>query len=241
MEIKELPIEILKLQNAQEPDQKLINSIKELGLLQPILVYETENQYEVVAGTRRLLACKYLGYKTIPCIVLKKNEYSIPLSENYNRSENIILAYHILSNLKDNKKLLKEKFGLSKSKISRILSIEKLIAEFYAMLEKNEIKPNVAFELATLNIQDQKDIFNKYVNKELKLTVKNIRSYKKQKPPKEILQEIADILETEQEYTKSKLEDIINYLKDIYLKEKDEDKKQKILKTIEILTEVNND
>ncbi len=47
----------------------LCNSIKENGLLQPIIVRLSGNKFEVVAGNRRLEACKRLHWVKIPCLV----------------------------------------------------------------------------------------------------------------------------------------------------------------------------
>ena len=49
--------------------EELKASIKEKGVLQPILVRPAENEYEVVAGQRRLWACRALGLEEIPAIV----------------------------------------------------------------------------------------------------------------------------------------------------------------------------
>ncbi|MFR1214314.1 MAG: ParB/RepB/Spo0J family partition protein [Acutalibacteraceae bacterium] len=48
----------------------LSNSIKESGLLQPLTVRRIgANQYELIAGERRLRACRIAGFKTVSCIV----------------------------------------------------------------------------------------------------------------------------------------------------------------------------
>jgi len=51
----------------------LANSIKENGLLQPILVkIKNKTKFELIAGQRRLLACKKLGWEKIPAIIFEK-------------------------------------------------------------------------------------------------------------------------------------------------------------------------
>ena len=50
--------------------KSLVESIKEQGVIQPILVRNTKDKkYELIAGERRLRAVKILGYKKIPSII----------------------------------------------------------------------------------------------------------------------------------------------------------------------------
>lgn len=49
--------------------QELADSISQNGLLQPVTVREWENGYQLIAGERRLMACKMLGMEQIPAIV----------------------------------------------------------------------------------------------------------------------------------------------------------------------------
>ena len=48
--------------------QELADSIKQFGLLQPILVQDRKDHYEIIAGERRWRAAKKAGIKTIPAI-----------------------------------------------------------------------------------------------------------------------------------------------------------------------------
>ena len=49
--------------------QELADSIKQFGLLQPILVQNRKDYYEIIAGERRWLAAKLAGLKEIPVII----------------------------------------------------------------------------------------------------------------------------------------------------------------------------
>ena len=73
----------------------LMRSIKENGLLQPIGVYKKGTKYEVCYGNRRLVACKKLGWKTVPAVIVDKPDNNddidiMNLSENLQR-ENLTL------------------------------------------------------------------------------------------------------------------------------------------------------
>ena len=70
--------------------EDLKNSIKEKGVLQPILVRKHENGYEVVAGERRLRAAKAIGLQEVPVIiknVTDREALVLALVENIQREE----------------------------------------------------------------------------------------------------------------------------------------------------------
>ena len=75
-EIKEIPIDKLRVNPYQprktfneESLKELAESIKEHGVIQPIIVKKSIKDYEIVAGERRYRASKIAGKTTIPCIV----------------------------------------------------------------------------------------------------------------------------------------------------------------------------
>lgn len=53
-----------------EPAKELVDSIKKIGLINPIHLWEKRTRYEVIDGWRRVLAHKKLGFKTIKAFVL---------------------------------------------------------------------------------------------------------------------------------------------------------------------------
>lgn len=66
----------------------LMVSIAQVGLIQPITVRKMPEGYELIAGERRLKACKLLGYREIPCVVMQAGEEkcaAMALSENLQR------------------------------------------------------------------------------------------------------------------------------------------------------------
>lgn len=67
---------------------ELAESIKQYGVLQPLLVQEREDYYEIVAGERRWRAAKIAGIKEIPVIIKKLTRQEImeiSLIENIQR------------------------------------------------------------------------------------------------------------------------------------------------------------
>ena len=70
--------------------EELAQSIRENGLLQPVTVRETATGYELVAGERRLLACKSLGMEQIPAIIQRYDDQQaaiLALAENLQRQD----------------------------------------------------------------------------------------------------------------------------------------------------------
>ena len=54
--------------------QELADSIKQFGLIQPILVQDREDHYEIIAGERRWRAAKKAGLKEVPVIIMDLTE-----------------------------------------------------------------------------------------------------------------------------------------------------------------------
>ena len=70
--------------------QELADSIKQFGLIQPILVQDRKDHYEIIAGERRWRAAKIAGLKEVPVIIRNYSEkeiMEISLIENIQRSE----------------------------------------------------------------------------------------------------------------------------------------------------------
>lgn len=95
--VVEIPLEEIRpnpAQPRQDFDQKeldsLAGSIRENGLLQPILVRQKNYGYEVIAGERRLRACRLAGLAAVPCLVSdcdEKNAAIYAMLENLQRQD----------------------------------------------------------------------------------------------------------------------------------------------------------
>jgi len=83
--IKELKVSPLNVRKQVGDPTDLKASITAVGLLQPIIVREAKGRLEVVVGQRRFLACKALGWDTIPAIkreLTDRDALILSLSEN---------------------------------------------------------------------------------------------------------------------------------------------------------------
>ena len=125
----------------QEALEELAESIKEYGLIQPIIVTEKEGYYSIIAGERRWRACKLAGLDEIPVIVREDDEKKnneIALIENIQREDlNPFEKALGIKNLMNTYGLTQEevakKLGKSRSAVAntiRVLNLEPRVLEF---------------------------------------------------------------------------------------------------------------
>ncbi len=95
--LQDLPVDLVRA-NPMQPRRSfdedtldgLVESIKELGVLQPVLVREADDGYELIAGERRLRAARRAGLRTIPALVRSADDVSSleqALVENLHRQD----------------------------------------------------------------------------------------------------------------------------------------------------------
>ena len=125
----------------QEALEELAESIKEYGLIQPIVVTKKDGYYSIIAGERRWRACKLAGLQEISAIVREDDEKKnteISLIENIQREDlNPFEKALGIRNLIDTYGLTQEevakKLGKSRSTIAntvRVLNLEPRVLEF---------------------------------------------------------------------------------------------------------------
>ena len=174
--------------NFEEKEIKeLSESIKNQGLIQPIVVRETSgNMYEIIAGERRWRACQLAGLHSVNCVVMKvddKNVYELALIENIQRENlNVVeeaTAYKNLIELNGIKnEELSKKIGKSSSHISNLIRILDLDEEIHQMIINGKISMGHARALIGVPnaVEKAKEIFEK------KLSVRDVeRSMSKHK------------------------------------------------------------
>ena len=143
--VKQLKINEIEPNRAQarkifdeESIEELASSIKEYGVIQPIIVTKKDNYYEIIAGERRWRASKKAGLDVIPAIVreddTQKNK-EISLIENIQREDlNPIEKARGIKQLMDEHNLTQEKvaekLGISRSGVAnsvRILNLDERV------------------------------------------------------------------------------------------------------------------
>src|SRR5690348_11119709 len=86
--VKEIAYSPNLLRDVEQGIDGLVRSIARHGILQPILIRNNGNGFVVVAGNRRLAACKRLRWRKIPCSIIElsdKEAFEVSLVENLER------------------------------------------------------------------------------------------------------------------------------------------------------------
>ena len=168
----------------EEALNELASSIKEHGIVQPIIVKKSIKGYELVAGERRTKAAKIAGLETVPAIVKDFDDeqmMEIALIENIQR-ENLnpieeAMAYDsILRSSNITQDELAKKFGKSRSYITTSLGLLRLPDDTKKYVEDNKLSMSHARALSKLEDNDQINrLANKIVNENLNVrAIENI-------------------------------------------------------------------
>ncbi|MCM8796315.1 MAG: ParB/RepB/Spo0J family partition protein [Candidatus Omnitrophica bacterium] len=156
--------------------EELAQSIKEKGIIQPLLVRRKGDTFELIAGERRLRAANLLNIKELPVIVKNvedRDSLEIALIENIQRQElNPIEEAHALQHLIDKFAVTQEKIGevLGKSRVSitNLLRLLKLPHEIQQELKKGRL--SFGHARALLEIEDanyQRRLAQETISKDL--------------------------------------------------------------------------
>ena len=169
--INEVPIEQIEAnpnQPRREFDQialeELANSIKQLGLVQPITLRQLdESKFQIIAGERRWRASQLAGLTAIPAYIRTikdENVMELALVENIQREDlnaiEIALAYeHLQEKSGMTQERVAERVGKSRAAVANYLRLLKLPAQVQMALQKKEIDMGHARALLSLNSPSQ--------------------------------------------------------------------------------------
>ncbi|MEK7570337.1 MAG: ParB/RepB/Spo0J family partition protein [Patescibacteria group bacterium] len=142
--------------------EDLVSSIKEHGILQPLVVTETPRGYELIAGERRLRASKLAGLATVPAIVrsvTNQQKLELALVENVQRQDlNPVERAKAYQRLIDEFSLTQDevakKVGQSRPVVTNAIRILSLAPEMLAALAEGKISEGHAKVL--LGVSDPK-------------------------------------------------------------------------------------
>lgn len=186
--IEEIPIEKIKPDPFQPRDdfsglQELIDSIREKGIIQPLLLRRKEDFYSIIAGERRYRAAKELKYKTVPAIVIDADEQSsleLAIIENVQRKDlspvEEARAYQkLIERFNLTHEDISKKVGKDRATITNLLRILTLPEEVIKDVSRGTISAGHAKVLAGL--KDKEEIL-KWRRKILKedLSVRRLES-----------------------------------------------------------------
>ncbi|HHW00940.1 MAG TPA: ParB/RepB/Spo0J family partition protein [Clostridiaceae bacterium] len=193
-------------------DEKLVQlaeSIKQHGVVQPIVVKKEKNTYKIVAGERRWRAARIAGLKTIPVIIkdlTDKQLMEIALIENLQREDlNPIEEAEAYENLMKEYNMTQEEIskvvGKSRSAIANSIRLLGLVKEVRDLLISGEISSGharalLAIENEELQIKAAKEIISRGLNvRETENLVKRYLKEKKEKTEKIKSEELIEIEE----------------------------------------------
>ncbi len=179
----------------------LAQSIKEHGIIQPLVLKKEGNLYTIVAGERRWRAAKIAGLKELPCITMDisdKDILEISLIENIQREDlNPIeeaLAYKkLLEDFRITQSELSNRIGKSRVTIAntmRLMNLDERVQQYLieGIITEGHGRALLAIENSDLQYEfAQKVIDNKLSVRELERLIKNISV---EKANKELLREL---------------------------------------------------
>ena len=132
----------------EEALQELANSIREVGIIQPITLRQVEDgKYQIIAGERRWRASQLAGLSSVPAYirtVQDENVMEMALVENIQREDlnaiEIALAYeHLAETTGMTQEKISERVGKSRAAVTNYLRLLKLPAQVQMALKNREI------------------------------------------------------------------------------------------------------
>lgn len=192
--VEDLSLSQIKLPAVQlrpEHDVRdLVNSISQNGLLQPIIARTINNQtyYEIVAGCRRFIACKRLGWRKIACQIVELNDkeaFEVSIIENLQRKtlgpldEAQAFKIYVSDNGWGGVSELASKLGKSVAYVTKRIMLLALPPEVKDAIMNHSLKPSMAEELIYVEKPDDKSKLAKLII-DRHLTIKNVRKIAKE-------------------------------------------------------------
>ncbi len=169
----------------QQEFESLTSSIKEHGLLQPILIRPYQNNFEIVAGHRRFHACKSLRWRHIPCKIRElsdKQAFEIQITENIQRKSMSALeeAEAFRKYVQDlgwgGVTELSKKIGKSEEYVSHRIQLLKLPQDIKEKIMLNKLSVSQALELTNLSHENIVQFTSHIIENDL--TIRQIREVK---------------------------------------------------------------
>ncbi len=158
--------------------ENLSNSISKYGVIQPIVLRNIGDKYEIIAGERRYKASCLAGLKTIPAIINNTDDNTsaeIALLENLQRKNLTPIeeaqSYKKLIDRNFTQEEIASKLGISQSSVANKLRLLNLSKKVQNALLYSKISERHARSLLTINDENlQNDILDRIINE--RLTVK---------------------------------------------------------------------
>ncbi len=179
---------------------ELADSIRQVGVIQPLILQKVEDHYEIIAGERRYRAARLAGLKEVPSVIRDLSEQQvleIALIENIQREdlnpmEEAQAYQRLIKEFKLKQDEVAEKVGKSRAAVANSLRLLKLSKKVQEMLVEEMITSGHARALLAVDNAEQQYILAVRIFDE-KLSVREvekiIRSMQKQKEEEQVVEE----------------------------------------------------
>lgn len=155
----------------QDPDSKFIESVRKLGVLNPVLIADgttTESlRYRLLDGRRRVKAAREAGLESIPARLIAVDawhgEAVLTLTANQQRSENAVSELEAIEALIDagaSEQDIYQATGTPIQRQRRLLKLRRLLPALYDAMDAGKVKPSVAEQAARLPECVQKELLH---------------------------------------------------------------------------------
>lgn len=172
----------------QEELEELAESIRELGVIEPIVVRLLEDKkYEIIAGERRWRAAQVAGLKQIPVIVHEVDDRTAAIitlvenlqRENLNPIEEAKGIKQLIENFNLTRQQAKKVLGKSDTTMSRVLRLLELVGEVQQLVRRGKLSAGHAKVLIGLSSADQVFLARSAVEKDW--SVRELERHKAQR------------------------------------------------------------
>ena len=202
-EFKNHPFKVLDDERMNE----LVSSIRERGILSPILVRKKYNFYEVISGHRRKRAAEIIGLEKVPVIIkeLTDDDATIIMVDSNIQREKILpsekaFAFkmkmdaisHMGKRGDRSREIVGEDNGLGGRQVTRYVKLTNLIAELLDMVDQKKLTITLAVKIADLSEEKQKEVLN-YINQGYSINDEQIKRIREMN--KENKEQISDVVE----------------------------------------------
>ena len=208
----------------EESLRELANSIKELGVIQPITVRKIGENFQLVSGERRFRASKFIGNKSIPAYIRTANDQEMlemALVENIQRKNldpiEVALSYQrLIDEIQLTQEELSVRVGKKRSTVTNYLRLLKLDPIVQTGIRDGFISMGHGRALINVqNVTDQLNIYEKIISNKLSVRqtedlVKSLKVDKKKEVKKHLPKYIKNSLSEINSYLGKKVNVTIN-------------------------------
>lgn len=168
--------------------QGLANSIREVGILQPIRVRPQGAGYVIVSGQRRYEAARMLGLQEVPCLIIEEPQDSAQtlvsqVTENLQRkamtATELALAVQTLTQAGQSQDVVAKKLGIQSSQVTLLLNLLTLSGPVKSAFERGRVEsPRAAYDLNKLPPALQEQLIVEAEQKDRVVTQRDVREAK---------------------------------------------------------------